>query len=170
MSVYRFTRLQSHDRGDEHCSAAATAQTFFLNPRRPRSSSRPMIRNVMTASQESNGDDRSFSPCTATIRPRYYADTQQEPRAFGEYNVLHIYIINLHMTLYIATSHIGQIFCRSRRFMPITFLYIIIYAIRYYIVQYIHLYALFAHSHTCTCIDYSYTAVRRVSAIGQVQR
>lgn len=170
MSVYRFTRLQSHDRGDEHCSAAATAQTFFLNPRRPRSSSRPMIRNVMTPSQESNGDDRSFSPCTAaTIRPRYYTDTQQEPRAFGEYNVLYIYMINLYITLYIATSHIGQIFCRSRHFICLSLFYIIIYAIRYlYCTIYVNTH--YSHTLTHAHVQIIRTAVNRVLAIGQVQR
>jgi len=91
MSVYRFTRLRSHDRGDERCSAAATAQTFFLNPRRPRSSSRPMIRNVMTPSQESNGGDRS-ARAPLLYGPATHTDTQQEPRAFGEYDVCTVYL------------------------------------------------------------------------------
>lgn len=155
--MHRFAR-KSHDRGgDEHRSAATTAQTFFLNPRRPRSSSRPMIRNVMTPSQESNSDDRSARSCyfdPATIILSMYLTTG----AKGARRVQHV--LYTWIPVY-YTSRIGQIFRRNRHLCLSLSYGTIIYAILFTInaLSYCR-----AHSHTH--ITYMYTRAQSFRSAG----
>lgn len=105
----RFAR-ESHDAA-AMMSASATAQTF--NPRRPRSSSRPMIRNVMitagaAATQEFDDDGGG-----------------DDPAAVYTYHHIIIYAVMAHARVYNGSQGRSTASATPEIYAPITYSYVI---------------------------------------------
>lgn len=106
----RFAR-ESHDAA-AMMSASATAQTF--NPRRPRSSSRPMIRNVMitagaAATQEFDDDGGGGD----------------DPAAVYTYHHIIIYAVMAHARVYNGSQGRSTASATPEIYAPITYSYAI---------------------------------------------
>lgn len=164
--MHRFAR-KSHDRGDEHCSSAVTAQTFFLTRDdlvRPR------------GRWSGTWWRRRRNPTTTTAQPAhcyfdpaniYYPCTYNKSQGRSTSTTRTIYL-NTYI-FYIAsitlTIVLGQIFHRNRHLCLLLSYNTIIYAVRYDTIYNKYLIVLQSRlSHTY----YLFITMRRVS--GQVQQ